>query len=152
MPLPDKLMVQQIAGLKADPNVYEAHRKQVDGHNALVAALGPGAAVQQGHITMSAGLGATAAAVITSGSTFKRGQFTVTPNGAGLAANPTVTLTFPQGLYDEKPWATVWRNGGTGALPFTVTESPVAPFSLIVTLVGVPTAGQTYIFRYAVRE
>lgn len=148
MPLPSPKTVQQVAALKKDPQLYEAVRQTLVAHNELVAALGPGDALQQGNFVLSAGLGATAAISGIIG-TFKRGRFTLTTQGAGLAANPTVTLNFPLGLWKSNPTALVVRNGGTGTLAHTWAESST---QLVVTLAGMPTTGHTYIFTFEVRE
>lgn len=147
MPLPNPKTVQQIAALKKDPQLYEAMRQTLDAHNELVTALGPGDALQQGNFVLSAGLGATAAISGIIG-TFKRGRFTLTCQGAGLALNPTLTLNFPLGLWKSNPAALVVRNGGTGTLGHSWTESTS---QLVITLAGTPIAA-TYIFQVAVRE
>lgn len=151
--IPRKVAIAQIEGLKQkDPQLYETARSLHRAHNDLVGALGPGGEVKQGDFVLSAGLGATAFVTIAAGSTFKRGEFTLTCQGGGLAANPTVTLKAPEGLWTAQPWAVVQRNGGTGTLSHTASESSVAPFSLTITLVGTPTAGHIYIFRYSIRD
>lgn len=148
MSLPNPKTVQQLAALKKDPQLYEAVRQTLDAHNELVTALGPGDALQQGNFVLSAGLGATAniSGII---GTFKRGRFTLTTQGAGLAANPTVTLNFPLGLWKSNPNALVVRNGGTGTLTHTWVESTT---QLVITLAGTPTAGHVYTFSFEVVE
>jgi len=148
MALPQPKTVQQVAALKKDPQLYEAVRQTLDAHNELVTALGPGDALQQGNFVLSAGLGATA---VISGiiGTFKRGRFTLTTQGAGLAANPQLTLNFPLGLWKSNPTALVVRNGGTGTLSHTWAESTS---QLVITLTGTPTTGHTYIFTFGFTE
>lgn len=148
MALPNPKTVQQVAALKDNPQLYEAARQILDAHNQLVAALGPGDALQQGNFVLSAGLGSTAAVSGIIG-TFKRGRFTLTCQGAGLALNPALTLNFPPNLWRSSPAALVVRNGGTGTLAYTWQESAS---TLMIMLAGTPTAGHVYIFSFGVVE
>jgi len=120
--IPRRLSVQQIAGMKKDVHAYEAQLTVLQGVNDLIANLEAGDAVQQGDIVLSAGLGSTAVVSSLTG-TFKRARFTVTVQGTGIAANPKITLNFPSGLWETKPFAQVVRNGGTGTLGHSWDET-----------------------------
>lgn len=147
--IPRKLDLREAGELKKNPEVYEAHRRQVDKINSVIEAMGPGEELKQGSFALGAGLGTTAAVSGITG-TFKRGGFTLTISGAGLAAaTATITINFPDGTFAGTPFAIVQRNGGTGALSHTWTESKDR---LVITLGGLPTAGNTYIFRFAIRD
>lgn len=146
MPLPSPLVVQQTAALKKSPELYETARRTITGVNDVIAALGPGDAVKQGDFVLT-GMGAGAAVSAISG-THKRGRATLTI-GTAPSANPTLALQFPDGLWASLPFAIVARNGGTGGLSFTWAESTT---QLVITLAGTPTAGNTYVLQWAVRE
>jgi len=148
MALPNPKLLSQVEALKDNPRLYEVVTQTLAAHNELVKALGPGDALQQGNFILSAGLGATA---VISGivGTFKRGRFTLTCQGGGLALNPTLVLNFPLNLWRSPPVAWVVRNGGTGTLGHTWLESIG---NLTVTLGGTPTAGHVYTFSFGVVE
>ncbi len=135
--------------MKKDRYAYETAKRMLDSHNLLIESLGPGNFVNQGSFALSASWGATASLSVQVGSTFKRGKITVTANGAGIAANPTVTLKFPGGLWKSTPFTSVVRNGGTGTIGFSYGETTQA---LTITMSGTPVAGQTFTWNYAVRE
>ena len=147
MPVPKPINVQTIAGLVKDPHNYESHKSTILAHNQLVAYLSPGIPIAPTNFTLSPGLGTGATIAAVSG-TFKRGSFTVQLGSAALTANPTITMSFPSGLFTD-PFAVVARNGGTGALPFTWTQSAT---SIIVTLTGTGTASTTYVFQFVVTD
>lgn len=147
--IPRKLSFEEANALKKSPENFEAHRRTTDRVNLIIDAISPGEALKQGSFALGVGLGTTAAISGISG-TFKRGRFTLTINGAGLAAaTATITLNFPTGMFEATPFATVVKNGGTGALSFTWVESKT---KLVITLGGLPVAGTTYILQYAVRD
>lgn len=100
-----------------------------------------GTTLVNGDFTPSAGMGATPTVSVEANSKSMRGTVTVTPNGAGIAANPTLTLTFPEGTWTTAPKAIVVKNGGTGTLPISWT---VTPTGIAVTIIGLPNAGDTY--------
>jgi len=147
MALPNPISITAIAGLKENPLNYESHRKMVQEHNQLISALGPGTAVRPLDFSITGfGTGATISSV---DGTFKRGKLTVTCGTAGISANPKIVLTFPSGLYNSAPFAQVVRNGGTGTIGFTYTESVN---NLTINMVGTPGASQTFTLQWAVRE
>lgn len=142
------LSVQTLNSLRAQEDVYETHRLTIAKTNEIIAAMGPGTPVSASLVSLSSGMGSGAKITSVSG-TVKRGVISVQAGTAGLAANPTITLNFPSGTYALAPFAQITRNGGTGSLGYTYTESQN---QLVITLVGTPTAGTTYTFRYAVQE
>jgi hypothetical protein len=154
MPLPKNINPSTLNGLKGklvddkDQYNYETHTKIKDGLNALQDSLRPGAPMNASALTVDPGMGTNGQITAISG-TFKRGKFTLTTGTTGFTANPTVTLNFPQGTFEEAPFATVVRNGGNGALGFTYSETVN---SLTITLNGTPTASTTYNFQFAVRD
>jgi len=144
--LPKPISVQTLGGLRGQPLNYESHQRTVAAINGVIASLGPGESIAPQNFGLQ-GFGAGATVTATSG-TFKRGRLTVTI-GAAPAANPVVTLTFPKNEFSVTPFAQVTRNGGTGTLGFSWTESQSA---LQITLAGTPVAGETYTFQYAMRD
>lgn len=146
--LPKSLSVQTLNSLRGNVDVYETHRSSIAKTNEIITALGPGSQLPASLISISSGMG-TAAQVTSFNGTAKRGTITIQTGTAGLGANPTITLSFPSGTYDVAPFAQVTRNGGNGTLGYTYTESKN---QLVIALVGTPTAGTTYTFRYAVQE
>lgn len=108
-----------------------------------------GTAVVAGDVTLSAGWGNTATVAIATGSNDSRGQMTITANGTGIAANPTVTLTYHDGTWTTSTWPMIARNGGTDAGITGQTVSGTAT-TFVVTMVGTPTAGNTVILRWSV--
>jgi hypothetical protein len=147
MPLPNPLSVQTLISLKDDPAVYEAHKKTIKGHNDLIASLGPGVAISPANFLM-AGMGTGASLSGVTG-TFKRGFVTVNVGTAAIAVNPTLTLRFPKGTFTAQPFAQIVQNGGTGALKFSYTQSIL---TVVITLIGTPTASTTYTFQFAIRD
>ena len=106
-----------------------------------------GTALVSGNFALSAGWGTTATVVPDATSTDMRGNITVTSNGTGQAASPTITLTFSNGTWTTAPHGVFIRNGGTGIgvtgflLSFTAT-------TMVLTAVGTPIAGETYILNW----
>lgn len=148
MPLPPKLTVQTLSRMVGDSASYEAHRLTIQAHNDLITSLGPGDSLSPASFALSAAMG-TGAKIISTSGTAKRGAVTFQVGTAAIAANPTITLFFAKGTFTATPFAQVTRNGGSGALPFTYTESML---SMVVTLAGTPTASETYTLQFAMRD
>jgi hypothetical protein len=106
-----------------------------------------GTTLVDGNWALSAGWGNTATAVVAANAKGMRGQVTFTSNGTGQAANPTATLTFPEGTWTTAPEPMVVRNGGTGTGITGFTFACTAT-TLVITAVGTPSAGETYIMRW----
>lgn len=68
---------------------------------------------------------------------------TVTANGAGIGASPTITLTFKDGTFTNSPITISQMTGGTGTIT-NLTETPTATTN-VITFQGTPGAGSTYI-------
>lgn len=108
-----------------------------------------GTAIVAGDFTLSAGFGATRSiSAVTTGTRDMRGQFQVTAAGAGLAANPTITLTFKDGAFPAAPFAMVLRNGGSQ--PLVQTTWSTTATTLVITFVGTPVAAEVYGYNYMV--
>jgi hypothetical protein len=102
-----------------------------------------GSSLAAPNFALSAGWGSTATLSAISG-TDQAWQVTITANGSGLAANPTLTLTFKDGAWPAVPQAIVRRNGGDQlSVPYTWT---VTATQLTITLAGTPQAGETFTF------
>jgi hypothetical protein len=71
-------------------------------------------------------------------------QFTVTPGGTGIAANPTITITFKDGTFTNPPVAIVTRNDTNSPTP-VLTWSATAT-TLTITFNGTPTTALAYVF------
>lgn len=98
-----------------------------------------------GDFVLSAGWGTTAAVTAITG-TDAGAVFTVTANGTGIAANPTITLTFHDGTWTNVPLVVSKQVGGTGQRS-DVTDAPTAT-TWVGTYIGTPVAGSTYIFGF----
>jgi hypothetical protein len=105
-----------------------------------------GTALVAGDFALSAGWGSTAAVSAITG-TDQGAQFTVTPGGAGIGANPTITVTFKDGTWTNAPIAVVQRIGGNDAAPSTVGAS-VSATALTISPVYTPVSGNTTIFSF----
>lgn len=106
-----------------------------------------GTTLVNGDWALSAGWGNTATAVVAANAKGMRGQVTFTSNGTGQLANPTATLTFPEGTWTTAPEPMVVRNGGTG-IGITGFTFACTATTLVITAVGTPIAGETYIMRW----
>jgi hypothetical protein len=121
----------------------------VDPGNTQIGATSPGIRGGISSITLSAGWGNTAAtsAIVSYGSS---AIFTVTANGTGIAANPTITVN----TIAAKPAQganviyTCKQVGGTGALTVLSGEQNSTPAQIgAVTFNGTPVAANTYIIQ-----
>jgi hypothetical protein len=99
-------------------------------------------ALVTGDFALSAGWGSTAAVSAVTG-TDQGWQITVTANGTGIAANPTVTLTFHDGTKTNAPICVSKMAGGTGTIT-PLAEAPTATTN-VLTFNGTPVAASTYI-------
>jgi hypothetical protein len=87
-----------------------------------------------------------AASVGTITGTGQRGRFTVTSSGSSQGANPTVTITFPDGAWPSAPHAVVGRAGGD---QLTVADTwSTTTTTLVITFNGTPVAAQTYVYEF----
>lgn len=154
MSVPKNIAPLQLNSLKGrgDDTVhtanYETHKQVIGAVNTLQDALRPGTPMNGKSFTVDPGMGVGAQITALSG-TFKRGKFTLTTGASGFTLNPTVSLNFPQGTWDDIPSSIVTRNGGNGALGFTYAETIN---TLTITLNGTPTSSTTYVFQFAVRD
>jgi len=103
-----------------------------------------GTSLVSGDFALSAGWGASGAIGTLTG-TDNRFRATITANGAGPAANPTIVLTFKDGTWTTAPFAVVSRGGGSQpTVQFEVTT--VTATALTLTFQGTPVGAETYIF------
>lgn len=110
-----------------------------------------GTALVAGDFTLDlAGKWGGTASVAVTGSDMA-GTVTVTSNGAGQLANPTLKLTFKDGTFTNAPTVIWSMKGGTGvpAGPNGV-EWAVTATDTTVTMFGTPANGSTYIFSWIV--
>jgi hypothetical protein len=109
--------------------------------------LGTAYTAADGAIVLSAGWGNTAAVSAATGSFDEALHFSVTSNGTGIAANPTITITFKDGTFTAVPTYTC------GRVDNAVPNQPTGLFwleaatTLTITAVFTPTAGNVYSFR-----
>lgn len=108
---------------------------------------GNGTAHVAGDYALSAGWGSTAT-VSAVAARDTGGRVSVTANGAGIGANPTVTLTFKDGTWTIAPALSLSR--GDTVAPTTgfwalTTASATAP---VFTFVGTPVAGSVYVLDF----
>lgn len=104
--------------------------------------LNRGTALVAGDFALSGGWGNTAAVSAVIG-TDQAWTITVTANGTGIAASPTITLTFHDGTFTNSPITNSKMSGGTGTIT-ALTETPTATTN-VITFNGTPGAGSTYI-------
>ena len=111
-----------------------------------------GTALVAGDFALSAGWGTTASIAVTSTAKDQRGGFGVTCNGASIAANPDVTLTFKDSLFPEIPAVVIVKAEITPVAPTTAYWAILSTTTGSVTFlfVGTPVAGSTYSARYMV--
>lgn len=107
-----------------------------------------GTALVAGDFALSAGWGSTASVSVTAGSADDRGQITVTPAGTGIAANPTITLTYKDGTWTTVPFPIVARQGGSGASADLATTATVT--ALVIQFLGTPVSGLSHMFNWQV--
>jgi len=141
------ISVQTLNALKGDPQNYESQKLTIEAVNRVISALAPGAKLSAANIGNS-GFGAQVQVSAISGS-YKRGKFTITVGSGGITADPSITVNFPSGTFSGVPFAQVVRNGGTGTVGFSYTESVNA---LTITLAGTPKAAETYTFQFSIGE
>ena len=109
-----------------------------------------GAAHVAGDFAMSVGWGDTAAASAPTG-TDSGGRITITANGAGIAASPTVTFTFKDGTWTNAPTAAVSIEAASDATDLTVAvTNTTTATTLVWTFRGLPVAARTYTFQWVV--
>jgi hypothetical protein len=108
--------------------------------------LNQGTNLTTNNVALSAGWGTTATFALAAGSNDSRGSMTITSNGSGQAADPTVTITFQDGAWPSAPFASVTVNGGSQpSVPYTVTTTTT---TMTITFQGTPVAAQTFTFTW----
>lgn len=107
-----------------------------------------GSSLVSGDFAFAAGWGSTAALSAITGSD-QGFTVTITANGSGIAANPTLTLTFHDGTWTNPPFFVICRGDGNGpATGFWIINS-ISATVLTMQFVGTPVSGSAYIV-YAV--
>lgn len=125
--------VPSVAALQLrNSSTVRLRRMFVDLATALVA----------GDFALSAGWGTTAAVSGVQGYD-QAWQITVTANGTGIAASPTITLTFKDGTWTNSPICVAQMVGGSGAI--TQLTQVITPTVDTLTFQGTPGAGLTYV-------
>jgi hypothetical protein len=94
------------------------------------------------------GWGSSASVSVYPGSNDQRGEIAVTAAGSGMAANPTVTLTFHDGTWFAAPFAVVGRNDANA--PAGTPTWRTTATTLVITFQGTPVAGSYYTFTWMV--
>lgn len=109
-----------------------------------------GVAITAAKLVLSAGWGASAAWTALSGAT-RRIQGTITNTGAGQAANPTITYTFPTPFMDvSNVVCEAHQVGGTQAILAAtefLTPSALSTVSVVFTYNGTPTVNLTEVVQ-----
>lgn len=103
-----------------------------------------GTALVAGNFALSSGWGSTATISALSG-TDSAWRLTVTANGAGIATNPTLTLTFANGAWAATPFGMSKMVGGTAF--HADTSDSLTTTTWVITLLDLPVAGDTYIIQ-----
>jgi len=106
-------------------------------------------ALVNGNITLSAGFGAGATAVVDATSRDMRGEVIITV-GAAPSADPTVTLTFTNGAWNAAPFCIPQLVGGTGFIAGTVTRvtQTRSTTTIVWAFIGTPIAAETYVLAW----
>lgn len=104
-----------------------------------------GTALVAGDFSLSAGWGSTASLALNdAGNEFdSRGMVGITANGAGVAANPSVTLTFKDGAFPDKPRIVAMRTNSTAPSTGFWISNPTAT-DVRFDFIGLPVAGSEY--------
>jgi len=103
-----------------------------------------GTALVAGDFALSAGWGNTAAVSAVIG-TDQAWEITVTCGGTGIAANPTIALTYKDGTWTSSPITITKQVDGTGVFA-DIKESATATV-LTLTWKGTPVSGSTYVIN-----
>jgi len=105
-------------------------------------------ALVAGDFALGAGWGTTGTLVVNQG-TDQAFNIKITPGGTGIAASPTVTLTFHNGTWTQVPVFVCTQTGGTGLVaPITFTNGVATATTLpMIWNAGgaAPVSGNTYI-------
>lgn len=100
-----------------------------------------------GDFALAAGWGTTASVVVDANSTDGRWRITVTSNGTGQTANPTITLTFKQPYpIPMFPFVTM-GSAGSGVKGRVDAGAPAQASCTFQYVGGTPVAGETYVFQ-----
>lgn len=103
-----------------------------------------GTACANGNIALSAGWGTTAAATAAAGQG-QTCQWTITSNGTGQAANPTITWTLPTALPSANVVCSGDMKGGTQTFT-SINQTTLSSTAPVFTFNGTPVAGNTVFF------
>ena len=106
-----------------------------------------GTALVSGDFALSSGWGDTASVSVAGNSTDGRWRITVTSNGSGFGADPTVTLTFKESYPLAALGHVTMGSGGTGIKGQCLSGTPSQTTFTFQAVVGAPSAGQTFIFQ-----
>ena len=111
--------------------------------------IGNGTAHVAGDYALSAGWGNTAT-VSTVAARDTGGRVSITCGGSGIAANPTVTLTYKDGTWTTVPTCVPCRSdiNAPATAPFVPTSDTATTF--VLTFLGTPVAGTIYTFSFHV--
>jgi hypothetical protein len=101
---------------------------------------------------LSAGWGDTAAKVLTAGSHDTAGRIGAQAGGSGIAADPTITLTFKDGAFGVAPRCVVSRGDAVAPAGGYWTLSSTATTAITFKFVGTPVSGSSYTLDYLVFE
>lgn len=129
----------------AGPGISRSKRIYTRGTALVGGTVGMGGVA--GDFTLSSGWGSTASVTCTGDDV--SGSVTVNATGAGLAANPTVTLNFKGGTWTTAPNG-IWALAST---TITATDQVPITFSFTATTASVrylftPTSGRDYTFSW----
>jgi hypothetical protein len=106
-----------------------------------------GTALVAGDFALSAGWGTTASVVVDANSVDGRWRITVTSNGTGQSANPTITLTFKQAYPIAMFPIVLMSSAGSGVKGRVDMGIPSQSSCNFQYVGGTPVAGSTYIFQ-----
>jgi hypothetical protein len=140
-------------GLYAKNYSYKALVGEIscmEGHTVNVnryrTALGTAYSGADAAIVISGGWGSTAAVSAASGYD-QAFSFVVSSSGSGIAATPTITITFKDGTWAVAPQVQVTRNDTAAPTPATFYPTwTVSATQIVITMAGTPTTANAYKF------
>jgi hypothetical protein len=100
-----------------------------------------------GDFVASAGFGSTGAFTAPLGRD-QAGQVTITPSGAGIVANPTVTFTFHDGTWTTAPIVVATRGDLQAPTTAYWAVTSVSATQVVFTFVGLPVSGTSYVLQF----
>lgn len=134
-------------GITATTGNIQATAGDFDGRRLI---MNNGTTLVGADVAISAGWGNTALISSFGGSKDTRGRLQIVANGAGIAANPTVTITFKDGTYGTAPLILASRGDAVAPAAGYWAGGVPSATQAAWTFVETPVAGSTYVLQFLV--